>query len=544
MKRLVSALTLAGAVLVPVSTVKSQEVSPGAIRVESDQVLVPVFVWNKPKFDKLVGTQQSVLFRDLVLNNLRPWQDTVLSGLVAKNFRIFEDGSEQRVQSVTVEAPSVWRVHDNGGEHYEYVGIGNGRWIYPDVPVDGKIHTVISLPYYLLTYTPPPAPVGSCHQVRIKIRGRSDALIAAKGSLNTYCRTTLSATDPLQGTKFGQDLETDLVSGTNGKIHVGVGALILYPRANEARVNIAVHVEPASLSFKLAGTDLERIGLLVRVDEKNGAEATRLSDFDCCQDGMRWYGFEVRGPGVDADLLDAPCAYQTQISLPPGDYTIRVVLSDDHNFGRAELPITVPVLNPQSIALSDIALAKQSRSADAPMQDSPIVSVGAHIPLISKGVEYFPTADTTFKKTNPFFFYLQLYDPLISADPRCMQSTPPPTAPEPINSSSARTGTTSSGLAPSADTRECQPQAQINLRIVNSNSGAVVRGLPSLNAGDFAVHGNQIISIGGSVHIDDLAPGTYQLQAQATTLPSPASLNASPLPPQTTPWRSVSFRIQ
>jgi hypothetical protein len=545
----------------------AQKPAASAIRVESKQVLVPVGVLSRRHYYEInKPTDPRDLEDESRLQELIAKAKSVpIRGLGIRDFRLFEDGREQTIQSVRFPATAVDQVQDNIGRHYEFTSSGGGRWIYPDIPNDGKIHTVVPFPRYVLTYTPPSAPAGSCHRVKVAVRNHPDAMIF---SLTAYCRTELSASDPLRDTKFGQQMEPDLNSGQNGRIPVLLAARAFFGEvADQAYLSVLLEFPYKLIRYQQSGVLEETIGMLGTVEPDGGGQALRFSDFACCQNrhGMDFGGEFVDAPGDQADTVEAPKGYGTQVSLPPGEYRLRVVVSDGaasdiagfergSDFGRAEASVAVPAIDAQHLALSDIALAKRFRPASPPPQNPAANTPSTYIPLVSKGVEYTPTADSTFKKTDAFLFFLQLYDPFISTDSTCKQFAPAPQPAQPI-SRSVETSAASNSVAPAAATNstaattppQCLPQAQINLRIVDAKSGAVVRNLDPLNAAEFAIPGNPIIPIGSGIHIDDLPPGQYRLEAQAVQLPSPApaSLNAPPpARPQTTPWHSASFSIQ
>jgi hypothetical protein len=510
-------------------------------------------------------TGDTALALDFAKGHFGPWLQTQVRGLTAKDFKLFEDGRLQKISKVTAESPAISEIRDNVGKHYEKIGPGGGRWIYPDVPADGQVHGVIPLPYYVLAYTPTPAPEGSCHKISVQVRGnRSVRIFGPSG----YCRVQLSPSDPLQGSKFGQRLREDLNSDQRYKITTSFSAAVFFSTQTDARVYLAMGFPPKPLDYVWGsyGKLEETVGMAGRVYTTTGSAARRFSDFACCK--LDTYGYGIDDEWFllqrEPNIFNAPGGYTTQLDLGQGDYSLRVVISDDHNFGRAEVHISVPHRDAQHLALSDIALAKRFRPASPPPIDTSAETPSTYIPLVSKGVEYTPTADTTFKKGDAFLFYLQLWDPLISSDPGCKQFAPAPPSAQPISSSAetsaassatSNVGASGSAAAPTAAPSsaaaaipsQCLPQAQINLRIVDAKSGAVVRNLDPLKAAEFAIPGNPIIPIGSGVHIDDLPPGQYRLEAQAVQLPStsPASLNSPPpAPPQTTPWHSASFSIQ
>jgi hypothetical protein len=533
-----------------------------AIHVESNQVLVRVFVRDKEKYDEASEAESNP--REAA----KKWQDVMVLNLTASDFRLFEDGREQIVRSAVVERAGISEVRDSAGRHYERAGVGGGRWIYPDIPQARTFRGAVPLRGYVLAYDPPSSPEGSCHKIEIKVKARNHPVLQVFYT-DRYCKVDISPVDPLAGTKFGQEMEADMGSAGAGKIALSFTAQALFGGQGESRVILAMAFLPKALRYDLnaSGGLNETIGMSAGLDARRGTPAARVTDFACCDTSDTWGALNWSGSlmvNAGADVLLVPSSYVREISQPPGDYLLRAVLSDGINFGRAELPVSVPRLDGEHLALSDIVLARRFRPASPAPQDPTATTPSTYVPLVSKGVEYTPTADTAFKKSDAFLFFLQLYDPFISTDPACKQSAPAAQPAQPISSSaetSAASSTTSnvggsgSAIAPTAAPSnvaaaippQCLPQAQINLRIVDAKSGAVVRNLDPLNAAEFAIPGNPIVPIGSGIHIDDLPPGQYELEAQAAQLPStsPASLNAPPPAPlQTTPWHSASFSIQ
>ena len=223
---------------------------------------------------------------------MKPWRDIGYSGLIAKDFEIFEDGRKQVVQSVTIQNPLVSDISDSSGEHYEKLGAGEGRWIYPDLPHNGITYAVFSWPVYLIAYSPPPSLEGSCHRVTVRV----NAPHADYWGGGRYCRTNFAESDPLNGAKFGKQLEADLDSATPGKIDLKMAAVSLIDGSSQGRVSLSIEFQSRSLQYHYEGTDLhETIGMLARAYRKDGTIAARFSDFDCC---------DVRTTAGFGDFLD------------------------------------------------------------------------------------------------------------------------------------------------------------------------------------------------------------------------------------------------
>jgi hypothetical protein len=110
--------------------------APDPIRVESNQVLVPTVVFDRQLYNQLNKMQahRRDSYRHLIAKNSKLWESIAVSNLDAKEFHLFEDGQEMRIQSVKLEQPSFRTVQDTLGKHPEVIGSGGGIWAYPDRP--------------------------------------------------------------------------------------------------------------------------------------------------------------------------------------------------------------------------------------------------------------------------------------------------------------------------------------------------------------------------------------------------------------------------
>lgn len=465
---------------------------PKPFRVETNEVLVPVFVWDQRLSDDAWRKASNPFETDP-----RLFQDLPILGLAAQDFRVFEDGKQQNIQRVTPEGPTVSRVRDTVGEHYEYA-TSTGRWIYPDVPDmpdTGYNYHVNAWPSYLLSYTPPDSPQGSCHEVTVTANLPDTEVF----SLTQYCRTKFSPSDPLIGTNLGKKMEADLVPAKSGKISLAVNAVVLFGHENDARVHISAEFDSNALVYKLEGPYQilhETIGFLAQLYSTNGSVASRFSDFDCCDysngAGIDWL---IVGNPKNVDILYAPSGYERQISLRPGKYYLVAAVSDSKKFGRVDMPLTVDPNGGRQFAISSIALAKRTRVARNKPDDDSVQVAKRYQPLISKGAEYALTADTRFRKGEQFFFYFELCEPQVTATQA--------------------------------------PTIHANLRVVNTKTNKVEIERLNFDVSSYVVPGNPIIPIGDGIDIRNLPPGNYRLEVQASDSNG-----------QSTPWHSAAFSIQ
>ena len=140
----------------------------GAIRVESRKVLVPTVVFDKKLYALTDKKPHRHTLSYLIAHDPHFWDSIAIRTLAAKDFKLYEDGQEQSVESVSLEAPIFSIVDDNLGKHPESVGTGGGRWTYPDLENAGD-SLWLPWPQYVIAYVPPPSPAGACHKIRVDV---------------------------------------------------------------------------------------------------------------------------------------------------------------------------------------------------------------------------------------------------------------------------------------------------------------------------------------------------------------------------------------
>lgn len=205
------------------------------IRVETNQVLVPVIVLDKDRW-RLVWNAPNLL-RAVKENNIKLEEEIVESivihHLTSVDFQIFEDGKDQEVQNVTYEQSPYMGFQDNKGYHTELLGEGGGKWSSAEWP-----SWQVGVPTYgnyVIAYTLPESPEGSCHQIKVKVN-RRDAFVLAR---KEYCNNKSSASDPLIGTMLGKQIESDLAGSRANKVGITLLAATFYTETGAARVHVA-----------------------------------------------------------------------------------------------------------------------------------------------------------------------------------------------------------------------------------------------------------------------------------------------------------------
>lgn len=452
----------------------------GPIRVETKQVLVPVFVLDKEQIRLLKNHPDDVIGAALAGYGQRAQalvEAISVQGLSARDFQVFDDDRQQTIRSVTYEPSLFWDLRDNIGHHSEFIGPGGGKWTTADWPA-GMVGE--SQPqHYLVAYSLPESPEGSCHRIKIRV-DRPNTIVEARSE---YCNTKHDVSDPINGTRLGKQIENYLVAPKDRKVDVSLHAIVLYSRDYTARVHIALDWPWQSLKSKSRKNSV--LGL---VFGQNGTLATRFSDLG-----------ELRG-GTDEYELPSPVEtrYETQINVPPGNYDVRVAVGDGTRFGWAEIPLTVNLPNPRELAISAVSLCKQVSDVSA----SPSKLTGAwaakltnYVPLISNDFEFKPTGNTKFKARETLYTYFEVYEPLLG------EPTP--------------------------------ATVEIQLRIVDLKTGETKSDSQPISATPYVKPGNIVIRIGRGIDIRKLPKGAYRLDVRVTDSAQ-----------QNTPWSSVTFTVE
>jgi hypothetical protein len=467
----------------------------GPIRVESRQVLVPTVAFDKKLYTLTSKNHPGHTLSYRIAHDPHFWDSIAIRTLTAKDFNLYEDGHAQRIESVSLEAPSFSIVSDNLGQHPESIGTGGGRWTYPDL-ANAEQSLWLPWPQYVIAYVPPPSPAGSCHQIRVDVGRRNNLVVWTRSE---YCNTPQPAGDPLSGSEFGKRMEEDLKSGAAGKIDLKLQAVALYGVADAARVNIRLEFPWKTLKHEFKnGTLYATIGAVGIIYDRDGIVAARFSDFACCDYGSsNKPSATAQHPqnGYDSDTSMIPDGYETEIDLAPGQYEIQAILSDGEKFGRQKMPLVVKPRDEKQISMSDVLLCRRVRKISTAVQDVPAKMAGSYLPLASRGVEFTPTANSSFKGNEMLYVYFELFDP--------------------GNSAQAATN------------------LKAQLKIVNVKTGRVEIDFAPVDVAPYVKQGSSIVRITRGIPLSGLQDGEYELQVRATGSAGTA-----------TEWHKATFDIQ
>lgn len=483
------ALTLFGGIVALVPSVHAQSEDSPPIRVESNDVVLPVLVLDKGRVEMIHDLNWYNYVEGVTQKGDQLLSSVAVTDLQVNDFQVFEDGKEQQIERVAT-------AHYDLGSQVRWLGSGQGRWVLPDLPLysPGGIYPW-NWTFYLITYSRPPSVPGSCHHVSVNVR--PSALVYTR---EEYCNSSQPAADPLKGTKLGDQLLDELEPTAKTQISLSMSAFESYTGASDLVTNVVIGF-PANHGTTHDCDKPEKRAILGVVYRADGSAGTRFSD-TISLSNFNFLGVPLPALVPDSSSCGAstgdPYQYEIQIELPPGKYNLKAVFFDGKKFGRAEIALVVENHDPSELATSDITLGRSYRQIKPNARGGPVVDAAAPVetytPLVSRGFEVTPTANTIFHKGDPFDFYFEVYKPI-----------------ELVASAAA---------------------IQAHLRIVDMKTNDVVKTLQPVDAAAYAKPGDPVIPIGGGIDISTLPNGSYELQVQATDSTG-----------KVTPWRGAAFTV-
>jgi len=487
------------------------------LRVQANLVQVPVFVFVHQGLERGGSEEDHHCSNDEVsafrgLNADQPWlpracDSAVVKDLTLDKFRLYQDGEPMQIESV--ERENWWLVvRDNWTWHVENSDTPSGMWSSADA---GQKFLPETSHFYLLSYAPPSkSSAEGCHRIRVEVLRPGVEVLAR----DEYCAGQ-TASDLLNGTKEGKKLNPEMPQSGYTKIPLLVQAGALRRHEDSQQFLDVVAEFPSNQLIHSwdgrTGRLYAQISVLGAVFGKDGKLVARFSDLlypPYWPTGImgHFYHLGYLAALGEADDLDRylrrwdpvwmPTRYETQVEVPPGEYTLRVVLSDGLNMGRVEVPVAVEAEDSKALALSSVLLCNRFRDAHvAAVEIAAANFAPQYVPLVSKGVRFTPAGDTHFTRDEHLIAYFEAYDPELTGGP-------------------------GSGI-------------QAHLRIVDAKSGRLVKDFPAVDAATYGKPGSTVVPIAREIPIANLPNGEYRLEVQASDRLG-----------QSTPWRAAEFSIK
>ena len=106
------------------------------IRSQTNGTLVPVLVLDKSQALKFHHMEPVEWRKQVAASGYKMWASIAITNLRKADFRLYEDGEEQGIQSVTPEnEDSDQYLANNFGRYWQAAGLAGGMWSIPDLPL-------------------------------------------------------------------------------------------------------------------------------------------------------------------------------------------------------------------------------------------------------------------------------------------------------------------------------------------------------------------------------------------------------------------------
>ena len=248
--------------------------------------------------------------------------------------------------------------------------------------------------YYLVSYTPPESPEGSCHALKVKL-DRSGLTLRARSS---YC--TGKAQELISSNATDKDLEKRAVSESAGSISASMRLPFFYTDSGAVRVDLAMEFPTDGVKFEHRKSALHAdVNILGIASTEDGGTAARFNDT------------------LTLDLDEAspdrkkPAHYEKQFKIAPGQYKFAVVFSSGgESFGKIEGPLVIEPHETGRLGLSGLALSSKIRET-SPDDDAPlgVALFDDRSPLSVNGVELIPSGSRAFEESGKLYAYFEVY---------------------------------------------------------------------------------------------------------------------------------------
>ena len=241
--------------------------------------------------------------------------------------------------------------------------------------------------YYILGYSSTnPAKDGRFRRIQVRVK-REDLRVEARAGY--YADRDFAHTN--RGDRESQ-LEEQLfaaVSATDLPVLVTGGYFRVAADKYYVPISLAV---PGSAVPVGAGKDKVSLDLLGMVRDERGFPVGRFRQT-----------LELPSGG-ETTLGRKQVLYQSAVTLPPGRFSVKVVVRENTNgaIGSFEAAIAVPELRQAPLKVSSIVLSTQLQPAPARKTDNP---------LVRGGVQLLPNVTHVVGRDQKLFFYYEVYEP-------------------------------------------------------------------------------------------------------------------------------------
>jgi VWFA-related protein len=258
--------------------------------------------------------------------------------------------------------------------------------------------------FYVLSYTPPDSPDGSCHKLRVRVKRDGMNLRSREG----YCKRTPG--DLLSGNAVERTLEQRALAAQAGNVAATMQAPYFYKSANVARVAAVLEINPANVVFrKEKNRFVGQLDILGIANKDDGAAGARFSDV---------VKFEFDTQAQVDQFKRAPYRYESQFDIAPGQYKLAVVLgAGGESFGRLQTALAIEPYAGNEFSLSGLALSREFRSASEDVAGLDEFLIDDRKKLVAEGAEIVAAGSSKLSAAGPAGMFVEIYEPLLRTDP-------------------------------------------------------------------------------------------------------------------------------
>ncbi len=318
--------------------------------------------------------------------------------------------------------------------------------------------------YYIVGYTPPDSPEGSCHTLKVKVDKGGTNVRSRAG----YCN--VKSHDVLAGNPIEKTLESRAQAAAAGTIAASMRAPFFYTGANTARVSVAIEIPSEAIKFeKVKGKMHAGVNVLGIAYNRDGTVAARFSDLVKLDfDGQK----EVQA------FKEKPMHYENQFDVAVGVYNLKVVFdSGEASFGKLESPLVINAYDGSAFAVSGIAFSKVFNKVTDSDANLDSVLLEGRSPLVAGNFQFTPTGISRFKAAERVGMYFELYDPALAG--------------------------------------EKKPTVAVQIRILDGKTLDLKQDSGNVVIDNFVHAGSPVVPTGLRLPIEALPPGAYRLELKA-----------------------------
>ena len=318
--------------------------------------------------------------------------------------------------------------------------------------------------YYIVGYTPPESPEGSCHTLKVKVDKGGTSVRSRAGYCNVRSR------DALAGNPIEKTLESRAAAPAAGTIAASMRAPFFYTGPNTARVAVAIEIPSEAIKFeKVKGKMHAGVNVLGIAYKQDGTVGARFSDLVKLDFESQK---EVQG------FKEKPMHYENQFDVAVGVYNLKIVFdSGGASFGKLESPLVINAYDGSDFAVSGIAFSQVFAKVTDSDANLDSVLLEGRSPLVAGAYQFTPTGASRFKAADKIGMYFELYDPALVG--------------------------------------EKKPTVAVQIRILDSKTLDMKQDSGSVVVDSFVKAGSPVVPTGLRLPIEALAPGFYRLELKA-----------------------------